>query len=255
MVGFSLAESYCMSPQCDCRSVSIVVRPLERFADSEDVRRGGRLLRVSLDLDSGAVSPELDTALESQDESLLHLVRSELRSDALEFLRARWRRAKHQDDPHEWQSANWDAIDIEYMVPYHEIFPSQWDLCAFADRQRYWLLDYWCLRPGCKCTDVNVDFIPDGGGSQSAPGLVVDARNGRVVNPGTSELGPRLWADFMAQPDAGRILARRRQNILRVARGLPSVVKPPVQTSSPRVGRNEPCLCGSGKKFKRCCGR
>jgi len=22
----------------------------------------------------------------------------------------------------------------------------------------------------------------------------------------------------------------------------------------PRVGRNEPCPCGSGKKFKKCCG-
>lgn len=22
-----------------------------------------------------------------------------------------------------------------------------------------------------------------------------------------------------------------------------------------RVGRNEPCSCGSGKKFKKCCGR
>jgi uncharacterized protein len=25
--------------------------------------------------------------------------------------------------------------------------------------------------------------------------------------------------------------------------------------SSRKVGRNEPCLCGSGKKYKRCCGR
>jgi len=25
------------------------------------------------------------------------------------------------------------------------------------------------------------------------------------------------------------------------------------QKAGPRVGRNEPCPCGSGKKFKRCC--
>jgi SEC-C motif-containing protein len=24
---------------------------------------------------------------------------------------------------------------------------------------------------------------------------------------------------------------------------------------SPKVGRNDPCLCGSGVKYKRCCGR
>jgi SWIM/SEC-C metal-binding protein len=25
--------------------------------------------------------------------------------------------------------------------------------------------------------------------------------------------------------------------------------------SEPSIGRNEPCPCGSGKKFKKCCGR
>ncbi len=28
----------------------------------------------------------------------------------------------------------------------------------------------------------------------------------------------------------------------------------PVRRSSPKVGRNDPCPCGSGKKFKKCCG-
>jgi len=28
----------------------------------------------------------------------------------------------------------------------------------------------------------------------------------------------------------------------------------PVRTG-PKVGRNDPCPCGSGKKFKHCCGR
>jgi preprotein translocase subunit SecA len=29
----------------------------------------------------------------------------------------------------------------------------------------------------------------------------------------------------------------------------------PVRRGVPKVGRNEPCPCGSGKKFKNCCGR
>jgi uncharacterized protein YchJ len=28
----------------------------------------------------------------------------------------------------------------------------------------------------------------------------------------------------------------------------------PVRRSEPKVGRNDPCPCGSGKKFKKCCG-
>ena len=27
----------------------------------------------------------------------------------------------------------------------------------------------------------------------------------------------------------------------------------PIRRQGPRLGRNDPCACGSGKKFKRCC--
>ncbi len=31
-------------------------------------------------------------------------------------------------------------------------------------------------------------------------------------------------------------------------------VQQPVTRTEPRVGRNDPCPCGSGRKYKRCCG-
>lgn len=31
-------------------------------------------------------------------------------------------------------------------------------------------------------------------------------------------------------------------------------LRDPITVSAPRVGRNDPCPCGSGKKFKKCCG-
>ena len=33
------------------------------------------------------------------------------------------------------------------------------------------------------------------------------------------------------------------------------IKQPPVQRSEPRIGRNDPCSCGSGKKYKKCCGK
>lgn len=47
---------------------------------------------------------------------------------------------------------------------------------------------------------------------------------------------------------ADEVLANRRYWF---ERGIPE----PVRRSGPKVGRNEPCPCGSGKKFKNCCGR
>ena len=29
----------------------------------------------------------------------------------------------------------------------------------------------------------------------------------------------------------------------------------PVGEKKPKIGRNDPCPCGSGKKYKKCCGR
>ena len=29
----------------------------------------------------------------------------------------------------------------------------------------------------------------------------------------------------------------------------------PVRRETPKIGRNDPCSCGSGKKYKKCCGR
>ena len=29
----------------------------------------------------------------------------------------------------------------------------------------------------------------------------------------------------------------------------------PVVKNAPQVGRNDPCPCGSGKKYKNCCGK
>ncbi len=33
----------------------------------------------------------------------------------------------------------------------------------------------------------------------------------------------------------------------------PTIEKEPVKRTAPKVGRNDPCPCGSGKKFKQCC--
>jgi preprotein translocase subunit SecA len=30
---------------------------------------------------------------------------------------------------------------------------------------------------------------------------------------------------------------------------------PEPERASTKVGRNDPCPCGSGKKFKKCCGK
>ncbi len=35
---------------------------------------------------------------------------------------------------------------------------------------------------------------------------------------------------------------------------LERMLNPPNPIASPKIGRNDPCPCGSGRKYKKCCG-
>lgn len=37
--------------------------------------------------------------------------------------------------------------------------------------------------------------------------------------------------------------------------GLPFAAPLPIKRTKPKTGRNDPCPCGSGKKYKKCCGK
>jgi preprotein translocase subunit SecA len=52
-------------------------------------------------------------------------------------------------------------------------------------------------------------------------------------------------------------VAMRRPLQARQARPAPATGEPtaPIVRSEKKVGRNEPCPCGSGKKYKQCHGR
>ncbi len=49
---------------------------------------------------------------------------------------------------------------------------------------------------------------------------------------------------------------RRKQERLKLSHGEEETQKPQTyRRQGKKVGRNDPCPCGSGKKYKKCCGR
>jgi preprotein translocase subunit SecA len=47
-------------------------------------------------------------------------------------------------------------------------------------------------------------------------------------------------------------MAERQRAAAQAPQGEQTVKK--IQLETPKVGRNDPCPCGSGKKYKKCCG-
>ena len=69
-----------------------------------------------------------------------------------------------------------------------------------------------------------------------------------LANLPTNLLAPQADGDHsgQAEPHAGQPLppAESAENYTL-----------PTQHEAPKTGRNDPCPCGSGKKYKNCCGR
>lgn len=70
-----------------------------------------------------------------------------------------------------------------------------------------------------------------------------------------AEIEMGWWAAYKSAPgvankSTGSSAAMQASDFLRMV----STPTKPVVRSTPKVGRNDPCPCGSGKKYKKCCG-
>ena len=179
------------------------------------------------------------------------------------------------------RSMDLDALEVHFPPPvmdgdgsmtgYAEIFPfAEW--FPFATDEGEWVVDdQYCVSPMCKCRDVALTFFPslpnraredalvDQG---EMPAVHYDYRRGSfevlveptIAAPPFSELVSALRK---AHPDIGTTLKERHRQ-LRYLFGRVNRERHPElqakQDSAGKIGRNDPCPCGSGKKYKRCCG-
>ncbi len=67
------------------------------------------------------------------------------------------------------------------------------------------------------------------------------------------ELTPYTYLPKPAIIDKMKILVEKRKEEQMERERLASMPKKPYVHDKPQVGRNDPCSCGSGKKYKKCC--
>jgi len=173
-----------------------------------------------------------------------------------------------------------DAIDIALpareirqglLFEYRRIFPWADTFSCVIGPDRWVAVDAYCLRPGCPCSEVELQLFRVGGESSPpedtlAPSafLFFDYRTGKArleeASPGCPRAGEFIGVLRKARPALKRTLRTRHDQLRRIAeRSLGSsrsdpAGRAPVPDKPPAVGRNDPCPCGSGKKFKKCCG-
>ncbi len=143
--------------------------------------------------------------------------------------------------------------------------------------ERYFVDDMYCPNPECHCDEVHLLFVrrvaPRQPGASAASEHEFLARlslDGRVEivdrKRGTPSEATAVLSTWQEQCGYDlEELRWRYEKVKEIARrSLPSrtVRSPPKDlppktpaVASVRIGRNDPCPCGSGIKFKKCCGQ
>jgi hypothetical protein len=192
------------------------------------------------------------------------------------------------------ESANLDELDTDFppnageggMVGYYEILPFARPINFTAEGYEWAFDDQYCLRPDCSCRAAVLQCFrvapQNAGATPQGPNLSFryhyDTQRLEDVEKSGASLSPETFLDSMrqAQPDFDTVLAKRHAQLRHLYRlflkrhrasrrrsrdidanapdSFQDLPSEPVRAAQ-KPGRNDPCPCGSGKKYKKCCGR
>jgi hypothetical protein len=125
------------------------------------------------------------------------------------------------------------------------------------DGHLYEVLDQYCVALGCTCGEIAVDvtmITPRGGRHM---GRVVVEQSGAVRLEPQGDGRERLeqaWVAFQKRHPSYRARLARREAAMKEVGGRIVPEAPGRAEAKPKIGRNDSCPCGSGKKHKKCCG-
>ena len=268
-ISYQVMLSPCPDPRCGCGGVFFRLRhaasemPGDATEDSDglqefwlDVKKKAVIETPELKekADSIRLSNDISTALTGEDWAQLY---QWMRMSKLTVI----------------QATPLEQIDIRNLpnasdgplVPFNEVFP--WGLYFyFQMHNEIWVAEeHYCVQPECECREIILSFLKlrDAAGVlakhlENAPAIRYDYRRetaeersaGTPGNPPVSEL---LTALKHEHPHLNLQLETRHLQLQNIY--LRCYLSKMARSFSSKIGRNEPCPCGSGKKFKNCCLR
>jgi hypothetical protein len=194
-----------------------------------------------------------------------------------------------------WRCQDWSEIDLTACVPWQRVFPGAPVFEHRQDDEPYILFDQYCCIPKCECFeatfcllrngpgDTNGDhagaarvalggrdagkvFIMDGAAHEvraavqsfldSRPGILDELRRRKERMREFGAFVIARWGEPLAMPELASVLgACSARSDFGEPQSLEDFVQQVSVSTGPRPSRNDPCPCGSGRKYKKCCGR
>lgn len=256
--------SGCRNPVCTCRSIYLELIPMPIM--KEDESRICRRVNIDIEgktlINEGAfITPKEDLdfansflkALTDIDYTFLNKMHLEFKNTITEEVDAAS------------IDASFDYTDVErdrLMLAYNDVLPYGDQILVTIEGNNYIVLDQFCLLPKCSCTDTTLSIMPVDRVYNEAQELCSISVNYRK----------KQWKDFLEIQSSSLSADKLKSAMeIQVPDFYDKLLKRHIRLKSiyahckkrhfesqqllntSRVGRNDPCPCGSGKKYKKCC--
>lgn len=268
-------ELYCGDAACDCLTGHLILGGVPMAVDVGT----GRL--DFLDPQAGVLHEAVKTELEE-------LVRT---PGAIDLLRAHYVAVRRYGEEHNFEYEDWTKVKPGEVVPWQALYPRDGvemlpmlkeEKAAQALKEgevapeygeediafRIGFSDAYCVDPRCDCQRVHWTVFGMAPGDRDAVrqlgNVVYDLRKHQPAVQATAQgvdadqLLYTVLAALQTFPgliDAHADRYRRiRQLIIPIAQRQKQLDEKVRQDARRAVGRNDPCPCGSGKKYKKCHG-
>jgi uncharacterized protein YchJ len=162
-----------------------------------------------------------------------------------------------------------EVLGEAVMFYYDDVFPHSMDFKVTVDDVDYLLLDLYCLVPSCDCHEVILQVM-DSEYEDSLFSVIHDVKQKTFkldketeVKASKEKVQAILEAirnQFTEAKIKGISYADRYKRMravfkdFLVRKGIPQHYHPETRLVA-TIGRNDNCSCGSGKKYKKCCGK
>jgi len=171
------------------------------------------------------------------------------------------------------EKANPDSIDAKFqykevekegvMYAYNDVLPYGDRLLMTIDGKKCIIFDQFCLRPKCACTDTILTIFSADISGKTQQELCIAAvtyakKSWRAYDNQTFPVSVKTARSAIEDqiPDFYKKLRDRHLKLKSIyAHCKKKNYSPEQPLQVPKAGRNDPCPCGSGKKYKKCCGR
>lgn len=260
-------DEYCIEPECECRDVTLV------FFEIEDNKTNDELFSLKFNVDTWKLITQQIHKKDIDCDGMINEFLMGFDDKTKFIIKGRFESGKKFGGDNLKMNIDYSTLQKGKCQFYNEIFFSkEYDRFLFEYKgNTYYVLDQYCTNPKCNCNDVVLVFNTLKAQRDSCKfkfAMRLRFKTGKysvedkIDNLTDEELEDnfKYFIESLNDPEL-KLFKERYSRMKRIT----SLLKQPSyeiehtepnnnHLNSTKVSRNEPCPCGSGKKYKKCCG-